>query len=91
MDKETQRALIMLDAEKLGHLTGEDYTPEFMADCEECDGAGYILKTIYVYEHRCGVSHPDVEQTTCSACGGAGWFVCDAEGSPLSRPNGETP
>jgi len=37
MDKEMQRAL-MLDAEKLGHLTGEDHTPEFLADCEECDG-----------------------------------------------------
>ena len=61
MDKEMQRAL-MLDAEKLGHLTGEDHTPEFLADCEECDGAGYILRTIYVYEPGCGISHPDVEQ-----------------------------
>jgi hypothetical protein len=79
MDKEMMDAL-RADAEKLNQLTGEDHTPEFLADCEECDGAGYILRTIYVYEPGCGFSHPDVEQTTCSACGGCGWFVCEAVG-----------
>lgn len=79
MDKEMQRAL-MLDAEKLGHMTGEDHTPEFLADCEACDGHGYIPRTIHVYEPGCGFSHPDVEEVPCKACGGNGWFVCDVEG-----------
>ena len=76
MDKEMMKAL-MLDAEKLGHLTGEDHTPEFLADCEVCGGQGYIAKTIHVYEPGCGFSHPDVEETPCHACGGNGWFVCE--------------
>lgn len=79
MDKEMQRAL-MLDAEKLGHLTGEDHTPEFLADCEDCGGHGYIAHTVHVYEAGCGFSHPDVEEKPCQACGGNGWLVIEAEG-----------
>lgn len=76
MDREMQKAL-MLDAEKLGHLTGEDHTPEFLADCEACDGKGYIPRTIHVYEAGCGFSHPDVEEVRCQACNGAGFFVIE--------------
>lgn len=68
------------DAEKLAQLTGEDHTPEFLADCEECDGTGVIASTIHVYEPGCGFSHPDVEEQPCKACGGNGWFVWEAEG-----------
>ena len=80
MDREMMMAL-QADAEKLRHLTGEDHTPEFLADCEVCDGKGYIAKTIHVYEPGCGFSHPDVEETPCQACGGNGWFICEVEGN----------
>jgi len=77
MDKEMMDAL-RADAEKLEHLTGQDHTPEFLADCEACGGKGYIARTIHVYESGCGFSHPDVEERPCEACGGNGWFVCEA-------------
>ena len=76
MDKEMRDAL-RADAEKLGHLTGEDHTPEFLADCEACDGRGYIPRTIRVYEGGCGFSHLDVEEAPCEACGGNGWFLLE--------------
>lgn len=79
-DSEMQRAL-MLDAEKLGHLTGEDHTPEFLFDCQVCCGAGYLAETVHVYEAGCGFSHPDVVEVPCQSCGGNGWFLCEAEGA----------
>ncbi len=79
MDKVMQDAL-RADAEKLGHLTGEDHTPEFLFDCEACGGEGYIPRTVRVYEAGCGFSHPDVEEVRCEACLGVGWFICEAEG-----------
>lgn len=78
-DKEMMDAL-RADAEKLRHLTGEDHTPEFLADCEACEGRGYIPETIHVYEVGCGFSHPDVIEHPCQTCGGNGWLICDAEG-----------
>lgn len=84
MDKEMRDAL-RADAEKLGHLTGEDHTPEFLFDCEACGGKGYIAKTIHVYEPGCGFSHPDVEETPCQACNGNGWFVCESDGDTSPR------
>jgi hypothetical protein len=77
-NKEMMDAL-RADAEKLGHLTGEDHTPEFLFDCEACGGQGYIARTVQVYEAGCGFSHPDVEETPCQACGGNGWLVGEAE------------
>ena len=79
MDSEMIRAL-MADAEKLNQLTGEDNTPEFLADCGVCGGSGEILETIHVYEPGCGFSHPDVYGKPCQACGGNGWLICEAEG-----------
>lgn len=78
MDKEMRDAL-RADAEKLGHLTGQDHTPEFLFDCEACGGQGYIARTVHVYEAGCGFSHPDVEETPCEACNGIGWFIGEAE------------
>lgn len=74
------REALRADAEKLAQLTGEDHTPEFLVDCEACDGKGYIARTVHVYEAGCGFSHPDVEEKPCEACGGNGWFVLEAEG-----------
>ena len=74
MDKEMRDAL-RADAEKLEQLTGEDHTPKFLFDCEECGGQGHIARTINVYELGCGFSHPDVEETPCQACNGNGWFI----------------
>ena len=79
MDKEMQLAL-MADAEKLGHLTGDDHTPEFLFDCQTCGAQGYIARTVHVYEAGCGFSHPDVEEAPCQACNGLGWFVGEVEG-----------
>jgi len=83
-DKEMMDAL-RADAEKLAQLTGEDHTPEFLADCEACGGSGESLETIHVYENGCGFSHPDVYGKPCQACGGNGWFVCEAEGDDAER------
>jgi hypothetical protein len=77
MDKEMMDAL-RADAEKLRHLTGQDHTPEFLAGCNACAAHGYIARTINIYEPGCGFSHPDVEEVRCEACGGNGWFLCEA-------------
>lgn len=74
------RRALMLDAEKLGHLTGDDHTPEFLAECEACAGQGYISRTVHVHEAGCGFSHPDVEEDPCMVCRGDGWLLCEAEG-----------
>ena len=42
MDREMMRAL-QADAEKLRHLTGEDHTPEFLVDCDACEGNGWFV------------------------------------------------
>jgi hypothetical protein len=57
-----------------------DRAPEIIIDCDPCDGKGYIPRVTHVYEAGCGFSHPDVEEVRCESCGGAGWFVCEAEG-----------
>jgi len=84
MDKEMMAAL-MADAEKLSQLTGEDHTPEFLADCEACDGRGYTQCTIHVYEPGCGFSHPDVQEIQCEACSGNGWLLLEMEGDHAGR------
>lgn len=84
MDKAMMDAL-REDGEKLEQLTGKCHGPEFLADCEACDGKGYIPKTIHVYERGCGFSHPDVDEIPCETCGGNGWFVCEAEGDGRRR------
>lgn len=77
MDKEMQRAL-EIDGEILRQLTGRDHGPEFLEACDACGGEGHIARTIHVYEHGCGFSHPDVEESPCPACGGNGWLLCEA-------------
>ena len=90
MDKEMQDAL-RADAEKLAHLTGEDHAPEFLFDCEDCSGQGYIARTVNIYEAGCGFSHPDVEETTCKACNGVGWFIGEAEGYTIPPADSSQP
>lgn len=78
-DREMMKAL-QEDGEKLSQLTGEDHTPEFLQDCAACDGRGHIVKGVRVYEAGCGFAHDDTEEIPCGACGGIGFFVCEAEG-----------
>lgn len=77
-DREMQRAL-MLDAEKLGHLTGEDHTPEFLVTCEVCDGKGEFTVNDPPVS-RWSIDPPGVHEVPCEACGGNGFIVCEAEG-----------
>lgn len=48
--------------------------------CEACDGKGYTLRRITVYEPGCGFPHDDAEELPCEHCGGCGEFIDDAEG-----------
>lgn len=82
---ETMMDALRADAEKLEQLTGQDHTPEFLIDCEVCDGHGYIIETIHVYERGCGFSHEDIDEKPCKACGGNGWFICEAGGATDDR------
>lgn len=85
-DREMMKAL-QEDAEKLGQLTGEDHTPEFLRDCEACEGQGHIVKGMRVYEAGCGFSHMDSYEDPCGNCDGRGFFICEAEGDYASSSN----
>lgn len=69
---------LMADAEKLGHLTGEDHTPEFWADCPECCGEGAI--EIWESVSKWSIDPPCAHVLPCRACNGAGGYICEAEG-----------
>ena len=47
--------------------------------CEACDGKGYTVHRITVYEAGCGFPHDDTDERPCEHCGGFGEFVDDAE------------
>lgn len=78
-DREMMKAL-QADGEKMSQLTGEDRTPEFLQECAACDGQGHIVKGDWVYENGCGFGHSDSYEVPCEACGGLGFFLCEAEG-----------
>jgi hypothetical protein len=52
--------------------------PEEFITCDQCGGEGHQLRTVWVYEHGCGVPHEDVEAVKCDVCNGAGGFLCPA-------------
>jgi len=54
--------------------------PEIWEECPDCQGEGYVNKTIHVYEAGCGFSHPDVQAVLCETCGGAGGAIHEWEG-----------
>lgn len=66
------------DAEKLEQLTGEDHTPEFLADCEACGGEGSIEHPEFV--SKWSIDPPGSYAVPCELCNGVGFFVCEAEG-----------
>jgi DnaJ-class molecular chaperone len=70
-------AALRADAEKLGHLTGEDHTPQELITCEACDGSGEQLFATEVYEAGCHVSHLGTYSKPCPECDGAGVFLRD--------------
>lgn len=49
-----------------------------LAECKACDGRGYHIKRVTVYEHGCGFPHDDTEEIRCDECGGAGDIVVES-------------
>jgi hypothetical protein len=70
-DSEMMKAL-EADAEYLRQMTGEDHGPIFFATCEACEGLGFILKRVTVYEAGCAFPHDDTDERQCEECGGCG-------------------
>lgn len=62
-----------------------DVPPEIEVECGACDGAGYIVKGMRVYEHGCGFVHMDSYEDPCGNCDGRGFFICEAEGDYVYR------
>lgn len=56
-----------------------DEPPQQWAECAVCDGLGYLITRVTVYEHGCGFPHDDSHEIPCDACGGAGGWVDNAE------------
>ncbi len=54
--------------------------PQILRTCNSCGGKGYHAETIWVYEHGCGVSHPDVMESPCQYCNGEGVLIDEDEG-----------
>ncbi len=77
-DKEMRDAL-RADAEKLGQLTGEDHTPQFLFTCEACDGAGEIVVNDPPVS-KWSIDPPGTHEVACDVCGGLGFVACEAEG-----------
>lgn len=57
-----------------------DEPPLQIFTCGVCDGRGYTLHRVTVYEHGCGFPHDDTDERPCEHCGGYGEFIDDAEG-----------
>lgn len=53
--------------------------------CMNCNGHGYLYRTISIYEHGCAFPHPDIEERPCPQCGGMG----EAEPIPIIPPGTE--
>lgn len=53
--------------------------PQRAVDCDRCDGKGYIVKRVTVYESGCHFPHDDSEEVECGYCAGLGWYVADVE------------
>lgn len=59
--------------------------------CEACDGKGYTIHRVEVYEHGCGFSHVDFDERPCEHCLGLGEFVEEAQGRTDTTGVGEKP
>lgn len=88
---EIERAL-EADGEKLRALTGEDHGPWQIFTCEACDGRGFTMHRVTVYEHGCGFPHDDAVERQCEACSGYGEFFGPCEGDAVpARPRWQPP
>ncbi|MGY3588062.1 hypothetical protein [Bradyrhizobium sp. USDA 4350] len=74
-DREMMAALAA-DAAKLEQLTGEDHTPEFLADCQACGGEGSI--DVWESVGKWSIDPPSARAVKCEACNGVGFFVVEA-------------
>lgn len=66
--------------------------PQMWVECDACDGEGYIVRRVTVYEHGCGFPHDDGAEETCTKCHGArGWIEEFEPDQPASFTKGECP
>lgn len=55
--------------------------------CAACDGKGYTVHRVAVYEHGCGFPHDDSEERPCPECSGYGEFIGPCQGDAVpARP-----
>lgn len=62
-----------------------DEPPQQWHECAACNGEGYTVHKVSVYEHGCGFPHDDSEERQCGKCDGAGGWLDDAK--PDSEAN----
>jgi hypothetical protein len=56
-----------------------DEPPQEWRECPACDGKGYTVHRVTVYEHGCGFPHYDSDERECEKCQGCGGWVDDVE------------
>lgn len=61
--------------------------PQQWFECGACDGKGYVVHRVTVYEPGCGFPHYDGDERECEKCQGLGGWVDDVEG--VSTPEQE--
>jgi DnaJ-class molecular chaperone len=53
--------------------------PQQWTECPACDGQGYTVHRVTVYEHGCGFPHDDGEERKCERCSGFGGWIEDRQ------------
>ena len=68
------------DQAQPGYWDDDRDPPQVIITCKACDGQGFTVHRVTVYEHGCGFPHNDSEERPCERCGGHGEFIEEAEG-----------